>query len=164
MRGKNHEQLNGPLPGGFTLVEMLTVVAIVGILASMAIPLARLGEQRMKERSLREGLREIRLAIDNYKRAGDEGRILRKAGTSGYPESLEVLVSGVDGVATQSGRVYFLRRIPPDPFAPDDAASPGWGLRSYASPPTAPAAGDDVYDVYSLSGGMGSNGVAYRQW
>lgn len=146
---------------------MLVVVVIVAILASAALPLASLGEQRLKERELRHALREIRGAIDAYRRAVDDGRIVRKANDSGYPPSLAVLVEGVPDVrnAASERKIYFLRRVPADPFAEPEAAQSGaWGLRSYASAPTDPRPGDDVFDVYSLSRGVGSNGVPYRDW
>lgn len=145
--------------GGFTLIELVITVAIVAILASVALPLNELVVQRGKEQDLRRALREIRESIDAYKQASDEGRIARKIGESGYPRRLEDLVAGVEDRKSPKGeRIYFLRRIPQDPFA--DA----WGLRSYASPPEDPKEGDDVYDVYSRSEGIGINGKPYRQW
>lgn len=145
---------------------MVVVVAIVGILAAAAIPLVSLGEQRLKERELRHALREVRQAIDAYRKAGDEGRVVRKANESGYPPSLNVLVDGVADAKSPTGaQIYFLRRIPADPFAATGTGTDEtWGLRSYASPPGEPKAGDDVFDVYSLSQGTGSNGIPYRQW
>jgi general secretion pathway protein G len=154
-------------PGrGFTLVEMLVVISIVSILASAAIPFARFGEQRVKERELKVALRDLRKAIDNYKKASDEGRITKKVDTTGYPPSLDVLVEGVvDTKDPKQRKLYFIRRIPADPFSPGvvDGKSQ-WGLRSYVSDPKSPAAGDDVYDVYSLSTGKGSNGIPYKDW
>ena len=145
---------------GFTLVELLIVVAIVALLASVAAPLAELGFQRGKEQELRHALREIREAIDAYKRAVDEGRVERKADESGYPATLAVLVEGVaDKTSPESAKIYFLRRIPRDPVSNED-----WGLRSYASPPDSPQAGKDVFDVYSRSAEAGINGIAYREW
>jgi general secretion pathway protein G len=156
-----------PRARGFTLVELLVTVTIVALLASIALPLAELSIQRGREQDLRRALRELREAIDAYKRAADEQRVARSADQSGYPPSLAALVEGVPDAKSLSGaKIYFLRRIPRDPFAPDPGASPerSWGLRSYASPPESPGAGKDVFDVYSLSDGVGLNGVPYREW
>lgn len=151
---------------GFTLIEMIVVLMMVGILASAAMPLAALHKRRMQEAELRENLRTIRSALDAYKRAWEEGRIEKRAGDTGYPPSLDVLVSGVRDASTpNSGRIYFLRRLPRDPLAsPDIPAEQTWGLRSYASPPDAPAAGSDVFDVYVRTPGLGLDGTAYRTW
>lgn len=152
---------------GFTLVELMVTVAIVGILASAAVPLAELAMQRQKEMELARGLREIRTALDAYKKAWDDGRLEKKVDQTGYPPNLDVLVQGVvDAKDAQKRRIYFLRRLPRDPFSADAAARPQdtWGKRSYASPPDSPAEGADVFDVYSLASGRGLNGVAYREW
>ncbi len=151
---------------GFTLIEMLVTIVIVAILASVAMPLSELSQQRSKEKELREALREIRTAIDAYKQAQDEGRITRSLDQSGYPPKLSVLVEGVtDAKSPVSRKIYFLRRIPRDPFADDTAdAESAWGKRAYDSPPDAPREGRDVYDVYSLSDRVGLNGVPYREW
>ena len=144
---------------GFTLIEMLIVVAIVALLASVAAPLAELGYQRGKEQELRHALREIRGAIDAYKRAADDGKIERKADESGYPATLAVLVEGVqDKTTPEKSKIHFLRRVPKDPFGGE------WGLRSYASPADSPQPGKDVYDVYSRSDDTGLNRVPYREW
>ena len=145
---------------GFTLVELVITVAIVAVLASVAVPLAEVSSQRSREQDLRRGLRELREAIDAYKRASDDGIIERKADQSGYPPTLEALVEGAaDKRKPDAPKVFFLRRVPRDPFNGEK-----WGLRSYASSADDPKAGDDVYDVYSLAEGTGLNGVPYRQW
>lgn len=152
---------------GFTLIEMLIVVAILAILASAAYPLAQLTAQRQREEELRVALRQIRSAIDAYKHAYDEGHMLKRVGASGYPRKLEELVEGVEDASTpEKKRMFFLRRLPRDPMSADAElpAAETWGLRSYASPPDAPRPGDDVYDVYSLSTKAGLNGVPYREW
>jgi general secretion pathway protein G len=158
-----------PAPGvaGFTLIELVITVAIIAILALGLIPLTQLASQRAKEQELRAALRDIRTAIDAYKKATDESRVEKKADQSGYPPDLEVLAKGVKDIKTPEGKtIYFLRRIPRDPFAEDESlpAAKTWGRRSYASPPDEPREGDDVYDVYSLSKRVGLNGVAYKDW
>ena len=143
---------------GFTLIELVITVAIVAVLASVALPMNELIVQRAKESDLRRSLREIREAIDTYKRAADEGQIEKPADKSGYPPTLAVLAEGV--ADKRSGQtLYFLRRVPRDPIAEGE-----WGLRSYASPPGAPQPGDDVFDVYSRSGEVGLNGIPYKDW
>lgn len=152
---------------GFTLVEMLIAVAIVALLASVALPFAELQVQRQRERDLRHALREVREAIDAYKRASDEGRIARAADKSGYPPTLRALIEGVADKRDAAGaKRYFLRRVPRDPFFADPqvAAEDTWGLRSSSSPPEDPRAGADVFDVYSRDPGTAINGIAYREW
>lgn len=152
--------------GGFTLIELLVTVVIVAILASVALPLSALTEQRIKEKELRQSLREIRTAIDAYKRAVDEGRVAGSLDQSGYPPKLTMLVDGVvDTKSPVSRKIYFLRRIPKDPFVDSStSADESWGKRSYNSPSSNPRYDKDVYDVYSLSDMTGLNGVAYRDW
>ena len=152
---------------GFTLIELAVTVAIVGILASSALPLAELALQRHKESDLRSTLREIRSAIDAYHDAARSGQIARSVDESGYPKKLEDLVNGVEDAKNQKHqKLYFLRRLPRDPLysGPAVAALETWGKRSYASPPDMPLEGDDVFDVYSLSALTGMNGVPYRDW
>lgn len=153
---------------GFTLIELVITVAIVGLLASIVVPLAEVAVRRNKERELRDALRQIRTAIDAHKQAVDDGRIAANAQASGYPPNLLALVEGVDDARSAEDGVkrYFLRRLPRDPFFDDAAlaAEASWGKRSYASPPEAPSEGVDVFDVYSLSPASGLNGIPYRQW
>ena len=152
---------------GYTFIEVIATLAIIAVLTSIALPLSEVSAQRKKEEDLRVALIQIREALDAYRQAGEEGRILRKVGDSGYPRTVQVLVEGIeDAKSPTGGKMYFLRRIPRDPTFVDSnvTAAQTWGKRSYASPPDAPREGDDVYDVYSLSAGTGLNGIRYREW
>ena len=152
---------------GFTLIEMLVTVTIVGLISTIAFPMLELVQRRNNESELRSALRQIRTAIDSYKQAVDEGRIVEENKGSGYPPSLDVLVNGVPDVksANKGRMIYFLRKIPKDATSKDPLDAPArWGLRSYASPANAPQAGADVFDVYSLTPGVGLSGVPYKDW
>lgn len=152
---------------GFTLIELLVTLGIIAVLASIVVPSAQLVQQRQKEQELRLALRDIRQAVDAYKKASDEGRLEKKAGATGYPPSLEVLAEGVeDRRSPKREKLHFIRRIPRDPFHanPEVPAAQTWGLRAYASEADDPRPGDDVYDVYTLSPLIGLNGIALREW
>jgi general secretion pathway protein G len=152
---------------GFTLVELMIVMAVMAVLASSAVPLYEITMQREKEKELRAALRQIRDALDAYKRAVGEGRIVRKAEESEYPRKLEDLVTGIpDAKHPEKRKIYFLRRIPRDPMHTDFslAEAQTWGTRAYDSPPDSPQEGDDVFDVYSHSQKLGLNGIPYNKW
>jgi general secretion pathway protein G len=153
---------------GFTLIEMVVTVAIVGLLASIALPMAAVATRRAKENELHRALRDIRSALDAHRRAVEEGRVIQPNDRSGYPPSLQTLVDGVPDAASadRKARLYFLRRIPRDPLcadpqAPSDAT---WGKRDYESSADQPREGGQVFDVYSLAPGTGLNGIPYRDW
>jgi len=152
---------------GFTLIELVVTVTIVSILALGIVPLAKVTIQREKEKELRADLRNIREAIDSWKRAYDEGRIRKSLKQSGYPPSLHALVEGVqDEKDDKKRKIRFLRNIPADPLNKNEnlTAEESWGLRSYDSEAEDPHPGDDVYDVYSLSTHKGLNGRPYNTW
>jgi len=152
---------------GFTLIELLVTLAILGMLAMLAIPVGQTVVQRRNEQDLRRSLHEIRKALDDYKVAYDEGRIAKSITGNGYPRSLEVLVEGVvDQKNPKRAKIFFLRRLPRDPFNPDENGSEAqsWGKRSYASEADDPREGEDVYDVFSTSEQVGLNGIPYKKW
>jgi general secretion pathway protein G len=152
---------------GFSLIELLAAAAILGVLATVAVPVIETTVRRDKERQLRQALRDIRGAIDAYKEATATGHIASKAGESGYPPDLLALAAGVEDQENKNGpKLYFLRRIPRDPFSADLSvpAADTWGKRSFDSPPDSPHEGADVFDVYSRSPLTGLNGQAYGEW
>lgn len=146
---------------GFTLAELVMVSAVLVILASVTLPVAKFTARRTKEMELRAALREMRNAIDEYKRYSDMGLIPVDLGTDGYPAELEVLVEGVEIVGQVDKKLKLLRRIPLDPMTGERE----WGLRSYQDEPDSDSwGGENVYDVYSQSNAVGLNEVPYREW
>jgi general secretion pathway protein G len=151
---------------GFSLIELLITLAILGLLASGAATFADLAIRRGQEQDLRASLRQIREAIDAYKAAADARRIRKAADETGYPPTLAALTEGVTDIASPKGaKLYFLRRLPRDPLAdPALPAEATWGLRSYDSDADNPQPGRDIYDVYSLSPKASLGGRPYREW
>jgi general secretion pathway protein G len=155
----------GGARAGFTFVELVVVSAMLLVLASAVLPLAKVGIQRAREIELRRDLREMRVAIDKYKDAVDAGLIGGtdvKVGSEGYPQDLETLVEGVNVQNDASGRkLKFLRRVPIDPMTKTSE----WGLRSYQDKADATSwGGQNVYDVFTKSGGTALDGTKYRDW
>lgn len=155
----------GNRAAGYTFIELLVVSAIVMLLASAVMPLAKVTATRSREAELRRALREIRTAIDRYKDAADAQQIASleiKVGSEGYPADLKVLVDGVALQNDASGRkLKFLRRIPFDPML----RSTEWGLRSYQDEPGASRwGGQNVFDVYTRFDGTALDGTKYRDW
>jgi len=153
-------------PRGFTLIELVVALALLGLLAMTALPVAELTRQRGHETELRRALRDLRGALDAWRQAVDAGQINRVPGQSPWPPDLRVLV---DGVADQrdpaGGRLVFLRRLPRDPFAdPTLPAEATWRLRASDSPATDPRPGRDVFDVGSSSPLRALDGSLYASW
>lgn len=149
---------------GFTYLEMVATAAIVMILASAVLPLARVTRTRQRELELRYQLRTLRSAVDRYHQAVEEGKIGGtdvKFGSEGYPPELETLVKGVNQVGRLDFKLKFLRRIPVDPMT----SSTEWGLRCYQDPPDSNSwCGSNVWDVYSKSEGKALDGTKYKEW
>jgi general secretion pathway protein G len=176
---------------GMTLLELILATTILMVLASAALPIARVSIVRTRENELHRDLREMRDAIDRYKDDADKGLIRVEQGTEGYPPDLDTLVKGVPVAANQVGatgggagatpvtnsffsgttsaagqqqsqmNVRFLRKIPVDPMT----GQAQWGLRSVQDDPSTTSwGGKNVFDVYSLSQGTALNGQKYSDW
>lgn len=146
---------------GMTLLELIIACAILLILSSAALPIAKFTVIRQKEAELRRDLREIRDAIDRYKDTADRNQIRVEIGSEGYPPDLETLVKGVQLGAGSDRKIRFLRRIPVDPMT----GHAEWGLRAVQDDPDSTSwGGKNVFDVYSKSAGLAQDGTKYSDW
>ena len=155
------------LMGGFTIIELLVVMAILGILSVVIMPLSEMLVASQKERELKQALWEIRGAIDEYKKVVTSVDNTAPNSASGYPPNLQILVDGIVHPKPEAnGRhVYFLRMLPRDPFADKAlAADKTWRLRSFTSPPENPEPGAEVFDVHSSSDAEALDGSYYAKW
>jgi general secretion pathway protein G len=151
----------GPVRGkasGFTLIELIVATAILVILTSLAVPMARVTIKRTRERELRADLWELRDAIDRYKDAADRSAFQTKVGSEGYPPDLDTLVNGVD---VSGKKLKFLRRIPVDPMT----GSKEWGMRSMQDDPDSDSwDGNNIFDVHTKSNDTALDGTKYKDW
>lgn len=150
---------------GYTFIELIVATAVIMVLASAALPLARVSMQRQREVELHRVLREMRTAIDRFKDMADQGLIAPtelQIGSENYPASLQQMVDGVTRNNDATGmKLKFLRRIPIDPIT----GTTDWGLRSLQDAPDARVwGGQNVFDVYSKAEGVGLDGTKYRDW
>lgn len=153
-----------PRNRGFTYLELIIATMILAILAAAIIPVAEVTSKRQKEIELRRALRTVRIAIDDYKRAGDlglVGGVDDQLGSEGYPEKLEILVEGVEQVGSASSqKMKFLRRVPVDPMTGEE-----WGMRSYQDDPDSSFwGGQNVYDIFTKSSATALDGTKYADW
>ena len=154
-RSRRHSQL------GMTMIELIAAFTILALLSGMAVPLAAYKVRRDKERELRTALKDIRHAIDQYKDAATANKFQVKVGTEGYPETLEVLVEGVQTNDAAGTKLKFLRRIPRDPMT----KSFDWGMRSMKDDPKSQSwSGDNVFDIHTKSYERARDGTQYSDW
>jgi general secretion pathway protein G len=165
---------------GVTLLELLVTIAIVMVLASVALPLSKYSSKRSQELELRQKLREMRMAIDEFRkdwaRDGDllTGQLCVKnkssckeyTGVTGYPKTLETLLTveltGAEATVREVKPMRrYLRRIPVDPMT----GTKDWGLRCYQDPPDVQDwCREDVFDVHSKSQDRAIDQSKYRDW
>lgn len=154
---------------GLSLIELVVTMVILTMLASLIVPSSQMAAKRTKEIELKRSLREIRTAIDEYKKNYDKAvsdqKTVQTLNATGYPKTLELLVEGDDFGGLVKEKKRFLRRIPKDPFYKAQEGEPAWGMRSHADEPDSSTwGGEDVFDVYSLSDGVAIDDTKYKDW
>ncbi len=159
--GKRIRRARISTDAGMTLLELIIACAILMILSSAALPIAKYSIVRQKEAELHRDLREMRDAVDRYKDAADRNQIRVEIGSEGYPPDLETLVKGVQLGASSDRKIRFLRRIPVDPTT----GRAEWGLRAVQDDPDSTSwGGKNVFDVYSKSTSAALDGTKYSDW
>ena len=144
---------------GMTLLELIIACAILMVLSSAALPIAKYTIIRQREAELHRDLREMRDAIDRYKDAADRNQIRVEVGSEGYPPDLETLAKVVN--LSGDRKIRFLRKIPVDPMT----GRAEWGLRAVQDDPDSTSwGGKNVFDVYSKSTGTALDGTRYSDW
>jgi general secretion pathway protein G len=144
-----------------TLLELIIACAILMILSSVALPIARFTIVHKKEELLRYDLRQMKDAIDRYKDLADSNKIRVEVGSEGYPPDLDTLVKGVKLGAGDDKKIRFLRHIPIDPMT----GQSDWGLRCVSDDADSTSwCGKNVFDVYSKSQATASDGTRYADW
>ena len=158
-----HRKARSSAQAGMTLLELIIACAILLILSSMALPIAKFTVIREREKELRYDLHEMRNAIDKYKDLADTQKIRVELGSEGYPPDLDTLVKGVSvgGSGATGKNMRFLRRVPKDPMT----GRAEWGMRSVQDDPDSTSwGGKNVFDVYSKSSGTALDGTKYSDW
>ena len=148
---------------GFTIIELIIVIAIISTLAVVAIPMVETSVKREREIILKRSLRELRTAIDEYHDFVIKNKIQHDEETYGFPEELEILVKGIEYRDSKNKAKIrkFLRRIPADPMT----GSIEWGLRSYQDKRNSTHwGGESIWDIYSKTEKKSLNGTYYKEW
>lgn len=146
---------------GLTLLELIITCAVLLVLSTAALPIAKYTIVRQKETELRRDLQDMRDAIDRYKEAADRNQIRVAIGSEGYPPDLETLATPIQLGSSGDTKIRFLRKVPVDPMT----GRAEWGLRAVSDDADSTSwGGKNVFDVYSKSTATAMNGTKYSDW
>lgn len=150
-----------PGSAGLTLVELMVVLAVLGVLAAVAMPLVEVTVKRSKELELRRSLRETREAIDRFKVEYDKARNKAKDAREPFVQRVSVDRTGFPLTLQELMETKILRRIPRDPMAPETP----FVTRSYSdSIDSSVTDARDVWDVRSSSTAKALDGTTHNTW
>jgi general secretion pathway protein G len=151
---------------GLTLIELVCCAAILAVLAGAAIPVANTFVKRRKELELRQALRQIRTAIDQFQWDVDHipsmrGTKINATNEEGYPEKLEWLYQGFDIGDAAGTKKKYLRHLPTDPIT----GKAEWATRSSRDKPGSFGTdGINIFDVHTKSKAIALDGTHYADW
>jgi general secretion pathway protein G len=150
-----------PRRRGVTLIELLVAVAVLGILAGVALPLAQVTAIRTRELDLRRSLRSIRQGIDQFKLEYDKARTNVRDAQEAFKKKVSVDRSGYPLTLDEMVETKILRRVPHDPMTADGK----WVARSFSdNPESSLSDAKDVYDIRSASKAVALDGTKYDTW
>ncbi len=146
---------------GFTLIELLITVAVLGVLASVAMPLVEVTVKRTKELELRRALREVREGVDRFKMEYDKARENTADAREIFKNKISINRTGYPRTLEEMVETKILRRIPKDPMTKEGE----WVTRSYSDSLSSNLTdGRDVYDVHTASTATALDGSTYDTW
>jgi general secretion pathway protein G len=152
---------------GFTLLELIMACAILLVLSTAAVPIARMTVQRQREVELHRALREIRNAIDRYKDDADKNLIRTEVGSQGYPPDLQTLVDGVTVSNAGGGVGGISASALAGASGTSQFGSAGTGTSPFGAGASGGAVGgtsSNVFDVFSQSTATANDGTKYQDW
>jgi general secretion pathway protein G len=146
---------------GVTLIELVVSIAILGVLASIAMPLAQVAATRTRELELRRDLRKIRESIDQFKLEYDKAKANTRDQRADFRKRVSVDRTGYPLTLDEMVETKILRRVMRDPMSPDGK----WVTRSFSdNPESSLSDGKDVYDIRTANKGVALDGTKYETW
>ena len=146
---------------GLTLIELLVSIAVLGVLASVAMPLVQVSVTRTRELDLRRALRTVREGVDLFKAEYDKARGNARDARTDFKKRVSVDRTGYPLTLDELVETKILRRLPRDPMNPDGK----WITRSFSdNPDSSLSDGKDVWDIRTASKVVALDGTTYDTW